>query len=176
LSGVILRGWLMAMDGDAARGVELMRRSIEERSALGAAWYQTRYLCMLAEICLANNERSEGLGLIATAKRHMELHDEQIWEAEAHRLEGELLRLPGGDGDRAERCLLNALSTARRQGAKSLELRAATSLARFWGDKGQAEPARRELAPVVGWFTEGLDTPDVRLACSVLDRLAGLGG
>ncbi|MFZ2650503.1 MAG: AAA family ATPase, partial [Burkholderiaceae bacterium] len=131
LSGVILRGWLMALNGDLAEGAALMRRSIDERFAIGTGWYQTRYLCMLAEIFLQHGDGPAGLELIAQAKSHIDGHDEYMWQAEVRRIEGELLRLNGATPSEVESCLRNSLSTARRQGAKSFELRTATSLARF---------------------------------------------
>ena len=93
--------------------------------------------------------------------------------SELLRLRGEIL-LAGGDGETsaAERAFDAALDTARHQQAKSLELRAATSLARLWRDRGQSAEARELLAPVYGWFTEGFDTRDLIEAKAVLDALA----
>lgn len=171
LSGVILRGWLMALDGDVAGGAALMRRSIDERFALGVGWYQTRYLCMLAEICLQEGDGPGGLELIERAKSHIDCHDEHMWQAEVQRIEGELLRVQGAAPNDIENCFQNSLSTARRQGAKSFELRTATSLARFWREQGRNDAARDGLAPVLGWFTEGFDTADVREARRLLNEL-----
>ncbi len=93
-------------------------------------------------------------------------------EAELHRLQGELLldRSPGDYGP-AESAFQEALSIARAQQAKSLELRAATSLARLWRAQAKTKAARELLAPVYNWFTEGFDTPDLKEAKALLDEL-----
>ncbi len=92
-------------------------------------------------------------------------------EAELLRWKGEaLLRL--GDRDRAEACLLRAVSVARGQGARMWELRAATSLARLRQDQGRRAEAHDRLAPVYGWFSEGFDTPDLQDAKALLEELA----
>jgi adenylate cyclase len=95
---------------------------------------------------------------------------ERFWEAEIHRLEGELRRLDGEDG-RAEACFQTALDVASRQGALSLELRAATSLARLCHDTGRGHDARPLLSGVYGRFREGFDTLDLRDAQVLLDSL-----
>jgi predicted ATPase len=109
---------------------------------------------------------AEALTLVATTEGRW-------WEAELSRLTGELLRrLPSPDVHQAEGCLCQALDVARRQQAKVLELRAAVSLSRLWQGQGKHEEARQLLAPVYGWFTEGLDTPDLEEAKMLLDALA----
>jgi predicted ATPase len=96
----------------------------------------------------------------------------QQWEAELYRLKGALLLQPTvPDAQQAEACFCQALATARRQQAKSLELRAAMSLARLWQRQGKRAEAYRMLAEVYGWFTEGFDTADLREAKALLDAL-----
>jgi len=101
---------------------------------------------------------------------------ERWWEAELHRLTGELLvRRSDGGGERRsepEACFQRALAVARGQEAKSLELRAAMSLARLWQQQGRGAEARELLTPIYGWFTEGLDTADLQDARDLLDALA----
>ena len=93
--------------------------------------------------------------------------------AEAYRLQGELLqRQAVPDAAQAEACFHQALAIARRQQAKSWELRAATSLARLWQRQGKRAEARELLAPVYGWFTEGFDTADLQEARALLEELA----
>ena len=92
--------------------------------------------------------------------------------SEIHRLEGELRRrLAPHDTEDAARCFERAIDLARHREAKSLELRATTSLARLWRDHGRREDARRVLADIYGWFTEGFDTQDLRAAKALLDEL-----
>jgi class 3 adenylate cyclase/tetratricopeptide (TPR) repeat protein len=93
--------------------------------------------------------------------------------SEVHRVEGELRRRIAPQApDDAARCFKRAIDLARRRELRSLELRAATSLARLWRDQGRYQDARRPLAEVYGWFTEGFDTQDLRAAKVLLDELA----
>src|SRR4029453_17443030 len=102
----------------------------------------------------------------------MEQHEERWWEAEVHRLRGVvLLRQPGTPQEEAETWLQRALDVARRQEAKSLELRAAMSLARLWQQQGQRTAAYALLAPIYGWFTEGFDTADLQEPKALLDEI-----
>jgi predicted ATPase len=94
-------------------------------------------------------------------------------DAEIHRLRGELTgRLPHPDPTKAEDSFQTALAIAREQGTRDYELRAATSLARLWHEQGRRDEARKLLAPVYGWFTEGFDTQDLKEAKALLDTLA----
>jgi predicted ATPase len=99
----------------------------------------------------------------------MEQTDERLWEAELYRLKGELLR---AQGDEAEASLLKAVEVARRQGAKSWELRATVSLCRLWRDRGRVDEARHMLAEIYAWFTEGFDTVDLKEAKALLEELS----
>ena len=100
----------------------------------------------------------------------MARNEDPMWQAEVARVEGELL-WQDGHSDAAEACYECALATARRQDAKSLELRAATSLARAWSGRGKRSEARDLLGSVYGWFTEGLDTSDLKQAGVLLEQL-----
>ena len=106
--------------------------------------------------------------------RHVDDTGESYYEAEVHRIKGEILLMQGGtkDAAAAENCFAESLAIARRQSAKSYELRAATSLARLWLDQGKPGEARELLAPVYGWFTEGFDTPDLQDAKRLLQEVA----
>src|SRR5262249_5535728 len=101
-----------------------------------------------------------------------EQHGECWWEAEVCRLRGVLLlRQAVPQPEEAEACFQRALEVGHRQEAKSLELRAAMSLARLWQQQGKRATARELLAPVYGWFTEGFDTADLRDAKALLEAL-----
>jgi predicted ATPase len=103
----------------------------------------------------------------------VEQHEEWGWETEVHRLRGVLLlRQPGTPQAEVEAWLQRAVDVARRQEAKSLELRAAMSLARLWQQQGQQGEAHALLAPIYGWFTEGFDTPDLQEAKALLETLS----
>ena len=103
----------------------------------------------------------------------VETTKERWYEAEVHRIAGEIALLsPERDGAKAEAYFERALAVARKQQAKSWELRAAMCLARLWRDQGRQNEARQLLAPIYGWFTEGFDTLDLRGASALLDELA----
>ena len=102
----------------------------------------------------------------------VETTKEVLWEAEIHRIAGEIARKSEADALKCEEYFEHALSVARTQQAKSWELRAAMSLARLWRDQGKVQQAGELLAPVYGWFTEGFDTRDLKEAKALLDQLA----
>ena len=97
---------------------------------------------------------------------------ERYWESELHRLKGELLLLQGGSESEAEESFNQALDVARRQSARSLELRAAMSLAQFWQNRRETTEARELLADSYGWFTAGFGTPDLVDARALLEELS----
>ena len=107
---------------------------------------------------------------LAEAEMAINASNERWWEAEIHRLKG-VLMLSQGNAAQSESCFKRSIRIARQQRANSLELRAATSLARLWGDQGRQAEARDLLAPVYGWFTEGFDTRDLKDARALLDAL-----
>jgi predicted ATPase len=128
---------------------------------------------MLADVAAHLGYTEEGLQVLAEAHTLVEQHEERYWEAEVHRLRGVLLlRQPETPQAEAETWLQRALDVARRQEAKSLELRAAMSLARLWQQQGKRQEAHDLLAPVYHWFTEGFDTADLQEAKALLDVLA----
>ena len=172
LSGLILRGWAMAQEGDVEGGLALMRQGLNDRSGLGASWYQVRYLCMLASTYLQLGDGEKGLAALAEAKDLADRNGEYMWEAEVARIGGELQRIRGAPADQVEAHLQTALDVARRQGAKSFELRAAMSLARLWRDGGRLVEARALLASTYGWFTEGFETSDLLAAKALTAELA----
>jgi predicted ATPase len=127
---------------------------------------------LLAEIYDHLGHPEDALQALAEAYTLMEQHDERYWEAEIHRLRGVLLlRQPGTPQAEAEACFQQAMDVARRQEAKSLELRAAMSLSRLWQQQGKQAEARALLAPIYNWFTEGFDTADLQEARALLDEL-----
>jgi predicted ATPase len=140
--------------------------------ATGAALAGSYHYTVLAEVCNHLGHAADGLQALAEAYTIVERHEERFWEAEVCRLRG-LLRLrqtmPQAE---AEVWLRRALDIARRQEAKSLELRAAMSLSRLWQRQGKQDEARQLLAEVYGWFTEGFDTADLQEAKALLAALA----
>ena len=110
-------------------------------------------------------------GTVATALALAAQTGQSFWDADLHRLDGDLLLARGGAADEAAARYRRALAIAREQGARSLELRAATSLARLLRDQGKRAEARDLLAPIYGWFTEGFDTRDLKEAKALLEEL-----
>ena len=128
---------------------------------------------MLADVCAHQDYLADGLQALAEAHTLVEQHEDRWWEAEVCRLQGVLLlRQPGTPPAEAEVWLRRALDVARRQEAKSLELRAAMSLSRLWQQQGKRDEAQALLAPIYGWFTEGFDTADLQEAQALLADLA----
>ena len=127
---------------------------------------------MLAEVFDHLGQTEDGLQALAEAHTLVEQHEERWWEVEVHRLRGVLLlQQPGTPQAEAETWLQRALDVARRQEAKSLELRAAMSLSRLWQSQGKRAEARDLLTPIYGWFTEGFDTADLQEARVLLEQL-----
>jgi predicted ATPase len=142
--------------------------------AIGAAGSTAVGLMMLTEAYAKLGRPIGGLNCLVEAGQIIETTDERRTESELYRLRGDLLSA-AGDRAAAEQNYHEALSIARRQSAKTLELRAATSLARLWR-QGKGDDARALLAPIYGWFTEGLDTPVLQDAKALLDELLAAYG
>ena len=147
-----------------------MRRGLAELRTIGANVWRPYHLGLLAAACAATGQPRAGLGALDEAMAIIEPAGEKDQEAELHRLRG-ALTLACGDRPTAEACFLRALGVARRQGARTWELRAATALAHLWAEDGNRVKARDLLAPVHGWFTEGHDGPDLRESAALLDAL-----
>jgi serine/threonine protein kinase/predicted ATPase len=160
--GTILRGWAMTEQGQAAEGLDRIRRGIDGTRQTGAGMWQTYLLCLLAEAYGKAGRAEDGLAALAEIPPLVEAHQEHFWEAEMHRLGGELRLAQGAPASEVEQHYRRALELAGRQNAKSLELRAATSLARLQRQQGDREAARQTLAGIYGWFSEGFETPDLK--------------
>ncbi len=171
--GTIMRGWALAAEGRPQEGVGDMRQGLASVRATGALTHVPYFLALLAEGYALAGQTEEGLAMLAEALDLIERTAERTWEAEIHRLKGELLlmRSPGARPE-AERGLERALATARRQGAKSLELRAAGSLAGLWRDQGRLREALDLIEPIYRGFVEGFDVPDIKAAKALLESLS----
>src|SRR5262249_18021360 len=125
----------------------------------------------LAAACSKLGKTDEALALVAQALAAVERSGERHWEAEIYRLKGELLLASTGSSE-AETCIRHAIDIARRQSAKSLQLRAVMSLRRLLQEQGKKDEAHRMLAEIYGWFTEGFDTADLKDAKALLEELS----
>ena len=173
-AGVIQRGWLAAEDGRAEEGLAQMRYGLARHQEIGALVLVPAYLALVAEVYEKLGLAAEGLSAVSEAIIAGQQSGQHYWEAEPHRLRGALtLRAAASAAHaaEAESCFLQALEVARSQKAKSLELRAATSLSRLWADRGKAKEALALLSGIYHWFTEGFDTLDLRDAKSLLEEL-----
>jgi class 3 adenylate cyclase/predicted ATPase len=170
--GRSLHGWALAMQGQGEAGIAQVHQGTTAWRATGAALL-VPYLCtVLADVAEHLGRPADGLQALAEAHTLVEQQEERWWEAEVHRLRGVLLlRQPGTSQAEAEAWLRRALDVARRQEAKSLELRAAISLSRLWQQQGKHAEAYDLLAPLYGWFTEGFDTADLQEAKALLEEL-----
>jgi predicted ATPase len=171
--GTIFRGWALAMQGQGEEGMAQVLQGIASFRATGQAQI-VPYLCtVLADVADHLGHTEDGLQALVEAHTLVEQQEERWWEAEVARLQGVvLLRQTETPQAEAEAWLQRALDVARRQEAKSLELRAAMSLSRLWQQQGQQAEARALLAPISGWFTEGFDTADLQEAKTLLEELA----
>src|SRR5262249_55054400 len=126
----------------------------------------------LAEACLVAGRYEEGLEAVEEGSERAIEFEERAADAELHRVRGELLAASGRSSpEEVEICFRAALDIARKQQAKTFELRAATSLARLWSDRGDRQRARDLLAPIYGWFTDGFGTRDLIEAKALLDAI-----
>jgi class 3 adenylate cyclase/predicted ATPase len=172
--GTSLRGWALAMQDQGETGLAQVRQGITAWRAAGGAVRVPYFCTLLADVCNHLGYTADGLQALAEAHTLVEQHDERWWEAEVCRLRGVLLlRQPGASQAEAEAWVQRALDVARRQEAKSLELRAAMSLSHLWQQQGKQAEARELLTSVYGWFTEGFDTADLQEAKALLEELAG---
>jgi predicted ATPase len=164
----ILRGAAMTAQGAFQEAVVCLRNEVTRSRAVRLRPYG---LAKLAEALARQGDHRSALAAVREGLESQEQRGQRRWAAELHRLEGVALiglnRLEDG-----QNALEEALGAARRQQARSYELRAATSLARLWGEQGRRAEGRELLAPVYGWFTEGFDTADLREARALLDQLA----
>jgi predicted ATPase len=168
----ILKGWALAEVGRADEGVDQIDEAITALSAARAGLFLTINLATLAESCARAGRISEGLKAVAEALDLVRQTGESFWGAEIYRLRGELLLAQHNSNFAdARNSLETAIHIARKQGAKSPELRATMSLARLLAKQGRREEARSTLAEIYNWFTEGFDTADLKDARALLDQL-----
>jgi class 3 adenylate cyclase/predicted ATPase len=168
--GEILLGWAQAQSGDPAGGAELLSRGLSNRRATGSELHVPTWSAFLAEALLDAARHAEAATVLEAALELAVAHQEHYAVAELHRLRGRLA-LAEGRPDDAGAAFALALDTARGSGGRLMELRAATSFARLWRDQGKRAEARDLLSPVYRWFTEGLDTPDLKEANALLNEL-----
>lgn len=187
----ILQGWMLVEQGELEQGIAQMRQSLATHRTTGVEVQVPYLLALLAKVYGQIGQIEPALEALAEAIAAVEKTVGHYWEAELYRLKGELLlnasregggqkdealqepKAPYGQAqDRAEACFWQAIEVARRQGGKSLELRAVMSLSRLWQGQGKREEAHQMLAEIYNWFTEGFETADLQEARTLLEALA----
>jgi DNA-binding winged helix-turn-helix (wHTH) protein/predicted ATPase len=177
--GQMFLGWTLAEQGRNAEGLQVMEQGLVDYGATGALLVQPYFLALIAELHLHGGESERALAAVDRGLEIGERTGERIYLTELHRIGGEATALhpqerapwPSAAAE-AERRFLQALAIAREQHAKSLELRVAMSLARHWQAADRAADAAALLSETHRWFKEGLETPDLRSAAELLERLA----
>jgi tetratricopeptide (TPR) repeat protein len=167
--GTVLHGWAMAAQGQA-EGIEVVRAGLEAHRQTGAEMDRPYYVALLAQAYAAQGRHREGLDTLDEGIAMVSSSRTFFYEAELYRLKGVYLLQEDGKGNagEADSCFQRALETARKQQARSPELRAATALGRLWRDQGKGDEALPLLQELLDWFTEGLDSPDIAEAQALL--------
>jgi predicted ATPase len=174
LSGMttILLGEAMAEQGRNQEGIALMEGTLAALRAIGIALARPAQLTRLAQAYMESGRLDDGLRALTEALAAGEENEDRQDEPERHRVKGEvLLRQNHSNAAEAQYCFERAIEIARKQGAKSWELRATTSLARLLKQQGCREGGRMMLAKIYNWFTEGFDTADLKDAKALLEEL-----
>jgi predicted ATPase len=182
--GAIFRGWALAErssqateGGEAQEGISQIRQGIASWQASGAEVRQASFRAFLSEGYGKVDQMEDGLRVLAEGLEIANNTGERYYEAELYRLKGELtLAQSSVQGlesrvKEAEECFLKAIEIVRKQQAKSLELRATTSLSRLWQKQGKKKEAHEMLSEVYNWFTEGFDIKDLQEANALLEEL-----
>jgi class 3 adenylate cyclase/predicted ATPase len=170
--GMMQRGCLLALTGKASDAVQTITCGVTAMQSTGTTMWIPFWLSYLARANAEIGQPDDARRCIGEAMAAVETAKERWCEAEVNRIAGEIALLsPEPDVAKAETYFERALAVARKQQAKSWELRAAMSMARLWRDQGKRDEARDLLAHVYGWFTEGFDTLDLKEAKALLDAL-----
>jgi predicted ATPase len=166
-----MRGWAVARAGVRSEGLAEMQQAQAAMKAAGSKIWGSHFSGMIAEVCDEAGRIEGGLAAVTEGLAFVDETGERYYEAELHRLRGELVLLQHGASafTEADACFHRALEIARKQEARSWELRAAMSLVRLWQGRERHADARRVLSGVYATFTEGFDTKDLEDARSLLE-------
>jgi class 3 adenylate cyclase/predicted ATPase len=168
-----LQGWLLVEQGHQEAGITQMIKTLATEQAIAPLGRNAHWAAVLSEAYKKAGRTLDGLKLLDKAVATGQQSECRYYEAELHRIKGELLlEQATADEQQAEACFQNALKVSRSQSAKSLELRAAMSMSRLWQRQERKPDARRLLGDIYGWFTEGFDTADLKQAKLLLHELA----
>ena len=168
----VLLGWAWGQADRVADAARLVEQELANFEAVSAVGHRFQYIGILAELRARLGDHATSLHLIEDAQGQMEQTEYHFWHAELCRVEGEVRHQARAPDVEVEACFVEAIKWARKQQAKSFELRAAMSLARLRRDQGRHQDARDLLMPIYEWFTEGFDTVDLKEARALLEELA----
>jgi adenylate cyclase len=168
----MMRGWALTERDQVDAGVAELRRALDACRAVGADSGMPQYLALTAEAEARAGRIDAALEAIREGLEIAGRTEERWWEADLHRLRGELLLAASGTPADAEACFQRAIEVAREVRARLLELRATTSLARLWRRDGRTAEARRILAAIVDGFGAGRNTRDLDEAAALLEELS----
>jgi predicted ATPase len=172
-AGITFRGCIFYLTGNPSAAVDAITFGSTAWRSTGATMWMPLYLPFLAMAYAQRGLFDDAWRCILDAMMTIKTAKHKWWEAEVNRVAGEIaLKSMEQDTGKAQAYLERALTVAQQQQAKSWELRAAMSMARFWRDQGKRDEARELLSPVYGWFTEGFDTLDLKEAKALLEELA----
>ena len=169
---ILLRGWALARPATWMPASPRWSSAGPTGTAPGAVLHSTLRHGLLATARLAAGDLERGRADLRAAFAHLDRFGERYFEAELHRIGAALRRREGAPPVEVETALRRAMKIAEGQGARLWQLRAATDLARLWAEQGRRAQARDLLAPVYGWFTEGIDTADLKDAKALFDELS----
>jgi predicted ATPase len=170
--GKMDQGCTLVLTGRASEATEMLISGMAAFRATGAKAWIPFYLPYLARCHAELGQFEEAWRCIGEAMTAADTTKETWCEAEIHRTAGEITLIsPAPDAAKAQAYFERAIAITREQKAKSWELRAATSLARLWSDRGERQQAYDLLAPIYGWFTEGFDTLDLKQAKALLEKI-----
>jgi predicted ATPase len=167
----ILVSYAQALRCPDTTHIRHLRESITDFKAAGARLRLPYYLSLLARVTGNAGHTAEALDIVDEALSEALSNTERFWDGELHRLRGDLRLASGDEAGRVEAELLRSVEISKSQQARSLELRATVSLARFWISQHRLEEAKSHLSAVYAWFTEGFDTPDLQAAHVLLRQL-----
>jgi predicted ATPase len=171
--GRFSRGSARVESGEGKAGIAEMQQALGELAGIGSGFAAPQFLFFLASGLRKVGLHDDALGALALGVARAEQQGQHYYDAELHRLRAEiLLDMDGNAVEEAEALFHQSLEIARRQEAKTFELRAATSLARLWQRQGKRDAAHALLAPLHAWFTEGFDTRDLKDAKTLLEELS----
>jgi predicted ATPase len=169
---IIHLGWVISCQGQLEEGITQMQQGLSAVRSVDFFAFSPLFSTLLIDAYRRAKKPEQCLEVLYEAKELIDTTDERYYEAELHRLEGELLLLQGADDIVVENSYSRAIEVARSQSGKLLELRATVSLARLWQSQGREAVAYENLSEIYNWFTEGFDTKDLREAKSLLDELS----